>query len=72
MKQQRTIPTYPNIWWRAACHCLLVIGLILAGNAAMAELTPIILKHADYVYSVTFSPDGKLLAAALPSLAFMT
>ncbi len=31
-------------------------------SAAFAELTPTTLKHDGWVYSVAFSPDGKLLA----------
>ncbi|MBM3234980.1 hypothetical protein FJZ31_01645 [Candidatus Poribacteria bacterium] len=41
----------------------LVILLTLSSlSATFAELIPITLKHGDNVYSVAFSPDGKLLA----------
>ncbi len=71
MKKQRTILTYLGVWWRAtclrathrqACWCGLVVGLTLACGASMAELTPITLKHYDYIYSFVFNPDGTLLA----------
>jgi len=62
MKKQRIILIYLGVWRRAACWCVLVVGLMLACGAAMADLTPIILKHDDAVLSVAFSPDGKLLA----------
>ena len=62
MKKQITILTYLSVWWRAACWCVLVIGLTLAAGTAIAELIPITLKHDGSVSSVTFSPDGKLLA----------
>jgi len=64
MKKQRTILTYLSAWLRAACWCGLVVGLMLVCGAAMAELTPITLKHDGTVYSVAFSPDGTLLATA--------
>ena len=73
MKKQRTILTYLGVWWRAAClrathrqacWCGLVVGLTLACGAAMAELIPITLEHDSTVNSVSFSPDGTLLATS--------
>jgi WD40 repeat protein len=51
---------------------LLVILLTLSSlSATFAELIPITLKHDDYVTSVSFSPDGKLLATGTNFLVSM-
>ena len=60
MKKQRTNLIDLNIWRRAVCLCALVVGFLLAAQAAMAELIPITLKHNKDVTSVSFNPDGKL------------
>jgi WD40 repeat protein len=71
MKKQTTNLIDLNILRRAACWCALVVGLTLVCGAAMAELIPITLKHDGYVSSVTFSPDGKLLATGTNFLVSM-
>ena len=65
MKKQRTILNYLRVWWFTSRWCALVVGLTLAGGAAMAELTPITLKHDGEVEAVAFSPDGTLLVTVV-------
>ncbi|MBI1925970.1 hypothetical protein HYR99_17175 [Candidatus Poribacteria bacterium] len=62
MKKHTSIRRFLFPRLRPICCWGLVVGLTFAVRAAVGELTPLILKHADSVFSVVFSPDGTLLA----------
>ena len=51
MKKQISILTYLGVWWRAACWCGLVVGLMFAGRAAIA-------KNAKAAYIVNAASQG--------------